>query len=102
MIYVHVLPSLEPLSDHAHILLTTGTLMPQCSRPFKFELGWLYRDGFLDMVKNMWEKPLPGSTPIQRWNNKLHSMHRYLWGGLAICLGSLNKKNSAYHLILMT
>jgi hypothetical protein len=43
---VRFLPRSEALSDHATILLTTRTPSPQCRHPFKFELGWLHRDGF--------------------------------------------------------
>jgi hypothetical protein len=68
LVSVRVLPRLSDLSDHAPILLTTGTPTPQRSRQFKFELGWLLRDGFHEMVKEIWEKPVAGSTPIQRWN----------------------------------
>jgi hypothetical protein len=46
------------LSDQAPILLTTGTLTPQCIPPFKFELGWLHCYGSSDIVKNIWENRL--------------------------------------------
>ena len=39
------------ISDHTPLLLNTGdssTNFHQCQ--FKFELGWLLRDGFMDMV----------------------------------------------------
>ena len=39
LVLVRVLPRIEALSDHASILLTTGTPSPQRRRPFKFELG---------------------------------------------------------------
>ena len=41
LVSVRVLPQIEALSDHAPILLSTGTPLPQRRRPFKFELGWL-------------------------------------------------------------
>jgi hypothetical protein len=41
---VRALERIEKLSDHAPILLTTGTPRPLCKRPFKFELGWLQRE----------------------------------------------------------
>jgi hypothetical protein len=80
LVSVRVLPWIESLSDHAPILITTGTPSPQRRRPFKFELGWIFRDGFSDMVKNAWNHPVAGSTPIQRWNNKLRSLRRCLGG----------------------
>jgi hypothetical protein len=36
----------EDLLDHAPIFLTTGMPRPQSTRLFKFELGWLHREGF--------------------------------------------------------
>jgi hypothetical protein len=69
MVSVRALERIEALSDHAPILLTTGSLRPQHNRQFKFELGWLHRYGFHDMVKSVWERP--GTTPIERWNNKI-------------------------------
>jgi hypothetical protein len=80
MVYVRVLLRIQDLSDHAPILLTTRTPSPERMRSFKFELGWLCRDGFADIVKKVWENPVAGLAPIQRWNNKLRSMRRYLGG----------------------
>jgi hypothetical protein len=82
LVSVRALPRIEALSDHTAILLTTGTPLPQCRCQFKFILGWLHRDGFSDMIKFIWDKPVARNTPIQRWNKKLCSMRRYLWGGL--------------------
>jgi hypothetical protein len=40
------------ISDHAPLLLNTGhTTSPGSQHLFKFELGWLLRDGFGDMRK---------------------------------------------------
>jgi hypothetical protein len=80
MVSVRALERIEALSDHAPILLTTGSLRPQCRQQFKFELGWLHRDGFHDMVKSVWERPVVGSTPIERWNNKIRSVRKHLGG----------------------
>jgi hypothetical protein len=66
MVSVRALEHIERLSDHAPILLTTRPPKPLCKRPFKFELGWLQREGFHDMVKNVWDRPLSGNTPILR------------------------------------
>jgi hypothetical protein len=74
MVSVHALERIEGLSDHAPHLLTTGSPRPQGSHRFKFELGWLQREGFHDMVKKVWERPVHASSPIQRWNNKMRSL----------------------------
>jgi hypothetical protein len=39
MVSVRALERIEKLSDHATIILTTGTPRRVCKRPFKFELG---------------------------------------------------------------
>jgi hypothetical protein len=80
LISVRALERIEGLSDHAPILLTTGTPKPHNNHRFKFELGWLQRKGFHDMVKNVWERPSTASSPIQRWNSKLRALRSHLGG----------------------
>lgn len=43
------------ISDHAPLVLNTGSSNHQNKQPlFKFERGWLLRDGFFDMVADIW------------------------------------------------
>jgi hypothetical protein len=92
MVSVQALERIEALSDHAPILLTTGSLRSACNRRFKFELGWLHRDGFHDMVKSVWERPAVGQTPIERWNNKIRSVRKHLRGWKIHTTGILKKE----------
>jgi hypothetical protein len=69
IVSVRVQERIEGLSDHAPILLSTGTPRPQCNHIFKFELGWLHRERFDDMVKDVWESRVPEQSPLERWNN---------------------------------
>jgi hypothetical protein len=92
MVSVRALERIEKLSDHAPILLTTGTPRPLCKRPFKFELGWLQREGFHDMVKKVWERPVAGNTPIMRWNKKMRALRKYLSGWASQVSGILKKE----------
>jgi hypothetical protein len=78
MVSVRTLERIKALLDHAPILLTTGLPGPWASHRFKFELGWLNREGFHDLVKRVWEQPVAGSTPIQRWNNKMRATCKHL------------------------
>jgi hypothetical protein len=71
VVSVRALECIESLSDHAPILLTTGSIRPHCARHFKFELGWLHREGFHDMIKSVWEHPFVGRSPIERSNSKI-------------------------------
>jgi hypothetical protein len=79
-VYVQALPRLEALSDHATIFLTTGISRTLSKCPFKLELDWLHREGFSYLVRTVWEKPVVGRSPIQRWSNKLCATCRYLGG----------------------
>ena len=59
---------------------------------FKFELGWLLRDGFDDLVKEIWLKPVAGRTPIQRWNNRIRNLRTFLRGWARHTTGILKKE----------
>jgi hypothetical protein len=80
MVSVWALERTEGLSDHGPILMTTGTHRPPCNHWFKFELGWLQRDGFHDMVKTVWERPITATSPIRRWSTKLCTLRSRLSG----------------------
>jgi hypothetical protein len=56
------------ISDHPPFLLNTGHTA-SCSNHtmFKFKLGWLLRDGFAYMVKNIWINENKGSNAMERW-----------------------------------
>jgi exonuclease III len=43
------------ISDHAPLLLNSGETSTRTTEPlFKFECGWLLRDGFIDMLREIW------------------------------------------------
>ena len=92
LVSVRAIERIESLSDHALILLTTGIPRPQCKPRFKFELGWLHREGFHEMVKRIWERPVAGDTPIQRWNNKIRALRTHLVGWARHTSGLLKKE----------
>jgi hypothetical protein len=92
LVSVRALPRIESLSDHAPILLTTGMPTSPPKRPFKFELGWLLREGFSDMVKNVWEQHYVAGSPIQRWNCKLRAVRKYLGGWARHTAGLLKQE----------
>ena len=92
LVSVRALERIQDLSDHAPILLTTGLPRPPSNRRFKFELGWLHREGFLELVKKVWERPVAGVTPVQRWNNKIRALRTYLAGWARHTTGVLRKE----------
>ena len=83
LVSVRALEHIEGLSDHDPILLTTGMATPKTKPRFKFELGWLLREGFHEMVKRIWDRPVAGASPIQIWNNKMRAMRTHLEIGRA-------------------
>jgi hypothetical protein len=63
------------ISYHTPLLLNTGHTS-SCSNHtmFKFELGWLLKDGFADMVKNIWINENKGSNAMERWQSKIRRL----------------------------
>lgn len=68
------------LSDHTLLLLDSGTKAQNKQPLFKFELGWLLRDGFYDLVAEIWKKEDRGLTSIVRWQNKIRRVRQFLRG----------------------
>jgi hypothetical protein len=70
------LPNVVALSRdityHTPLLLDTGRAPSSGNQPlFKFELGWLLRDGFGNMVKDIWESVIDEEDSMRCWNPKL-------------------------------
>jgi hypothetical protein len=68
------------ISDHTPILLNIGEPVTGNQYPFKFEIGWLLRDGFFDMVKDIWTLVVEGDTPLERWQSRIRRVRQYLRG----------------------
>jgi transposase len=47
---------------------------------FKFEIGWLFREGFMDIVRDIWTHTVGGCTPMERWQRKICRLRQYLRG----------------------
>jgi hypothetical protein len=91
------LTSVEPkdrnISGHTPLVLNTGVSTHLTgNRPFKFERGWLVRDGFYDMVANIWQSESCGSTPIERWQFKIRRLRQHLRGWARHTAGSYRKE----------
>jgi hypothetical protein len=60
------------ISDHTTLVVSTGASTHQSgSRLFRFERGWLLKEGFYDMVANIWRSENSGSSPLQRCQSKI-------------------------------
>jgi exonuclease III len=80
------------ISDHTPLILSFGDNPMATAQPeFKFELGWLLRDGFKEMVSQIWSRDYGGASALVRWQNKLRKLRQYLRGWAKNTSGS-NKK----------
>jgi hypothetical protein len=80
------------ISDHTHLLLNTSRAPSSGSQPlFKFELGWLLRDGFGDMVKEICESVNDEEGSMRCWQSKIRRSRQYLRGWAKNVSGA-NKK----------
>lgn len=81
------------ISDHTPLLLDTNQASHKGNTPlFKFELGWLAKDGFFDLITNVWKAENRGTSPLQRWQNKIRTVRRYLRGWAKNQVGQNKKK----------
>ena len=63
------------ISDHTPLLLNTRDSPSSATQhQFKFEPEWLLRDGFMDMVKEVWESVDQGPTPMETWQAKIRRL----------------------------
>jgi hypothetical protein len=68
------------ISDHTPLLLDMGSPSQPNKCTFKFELAWLFKDGFHEKVAEVWQWETKGSNSLERWQNKIRSLQRYLRG----------------------
>jgi exonuclease III len=68
-------------SDHTPLLLDSGEQAHHGNKVgFSFELSWLKRDGFYDMVAHQWNAIHCGKTPMEVWQNKVRHLRNFLRG----------------------
>jgi hypothetical protein len=67
--------------DHMPLLLNSGESSHLATQPmFKFELGWLLRGDFMDMMRDIWSNTQVGRTPMERWQGKICRLRQHLRG----------------------
>jgi hypothetical protein len=59
---------------------------------FKFELGWLLRDGFKEMVRDIWNNTKVGRMPMERLQGKIDRLRWYLRGWAKNISGDYKKE----------
>jgi len=83
------------ISDHTPLLLSTNNPSSAYQPQFKFELGWLLRDGFCEMVTEVWNSTLVDGSPIERWQAKIRRLRQYLRGWAKSVSGAYKKEKIA-------
>jgi hypothetical protein len=81
------------MSDHTPLLLSLGEKgKSKKEPPFQFELGWLIKDRFFEVVAEVWKKEIRGTSPMQRWQNKIRRLRQYLRGWAKNMNGAYKKE----------
>ena len=47
---------------------------------FSFELSWLRHEGFYELIRDEWNSVISGTSPIERWQNKIRHLRQFLRG----------------------
>ena len=80
------------ISDHTPLLCSTNSPSQTYQPQIKFELGWLLRDGFCDMVRDVWHSVLVDGSPLERWQAKIRRLRQYLRGWAKNVSGTYKKE----------
>lgn len=67
------------ISDHVPLLLDTGGSQ-KGDQLFRFELCWLERPDFHEIVVKNWTLPAKGTSSIERWQHKMRRLRKGLKG----------------------
>ena len=68
-------------SDHTPLIIDSGKHAHLGNKAmFSFELSWLRKEGFYDLITREWNSVTTGSSPIERWQNKIRHLRQYLRG----------------------
>jgi hypothetical protein len=81
------------ISYHTPLLLSTMEKPKVRSQPpFRFELGWLLKEGFFELVSDVWNKEMRGGTPMQKWQSKIRRLRQFLRGWAKNMSGAYKKE----------
>jgi hypothetical protein len=81
------------VSDHTLLLLNLGESSFMVTQPmFKFELWWLLRHGFMEIVRDIWTHMVVHCTLMEIWQGKIHRLRQYLRGWAKNISGQYNKE----------
>jgi hypothetical protein len=81
------------ISDHTPLLLNSGETSTSSHEPlFKFECGWLLREGFVNMIRGIWSSHSEGNNPTERWQGKIRRIRQHLRGWAKNTSGQYKKE----------
>jgi hypothetical protein len=75
---VHALS--REIYDHTPLLCNTNNSSLASEPQFKFELGWLHREGFCDMVQDVWHSVHVEGSSLEGWQAKIRRLRQFLRG----------------------
>jgi hypothetical protein len=71
----------QDISDHTPLFLSTGEPSSMCNHTqFRFELRWLLRDGFIEMIKELWTNTEAEGSSMEIWQIKIRRVRQFLRG----------------------
>jgi hypothetical protein len=85
------------ISDHTPLLLNIGQSSSNRGHSmFKFELGWLLREGFAEMVQEIWSRDYQVTDPMQKLQTKIRRLRQHLRGWSKNVSGAYKKEKNNY------
>jgi hypothetical protein len=83
--------------DHTPLVVSTCASTHQTgTRPFRFKRGWFLRDGFYDMVANIWKSENSRSCSLERWQSKIRRLRQHLRGWASSIAGYYKKEKKLF------
>jgi hypothetical protein len=80
-------------SDHMPLLIDAGSPANiGKNNHFYFELSWLRKEGFFEMVRDKWVSVSAGDSPVGTWQNKIRCLQQYLRGWARNMSGEYKKE----------
>jgi hypothetical protein len=67
------------ISYHVPLLLKYGAPPPHCNS-FRYEIFWLERDGFMNIVRESWTASTYHKYDIDKWQEKMRRLRRHVKG----------------------
>ena len=88
-------------SDHTFLIIDSGKHAHLGNKAiFSFELSWLRKEGFYDLITREWNSVTTGSSPIERWQNKIRHLRQYLRGWAKNISGKYKKMKQKLILLI--